>query len=249
LHSTRLLRRASSCLGLWSCLVAAESKASVPSQDLQPLPAYQESQDQTSWIDAVWELPVFRFLLPLLPTSDVLTAAPALPPCSIAPLQPIEDLDALVFEQSVEAGPRVDLSGLTPATSRALARFQRVVSSAGGDLWLTSAFRPPAYQQHLQSVWDKWVELRDNRQPECQGLKTAVAAEFAGHQLLTTQRPVTFSDHTRGTGFDAAVTLPSHARQRRRRISIDRLARLAGIHRPDIAHDPVHFRLIARSRG
>ena len=170
-------------------------------------------------------------------------------PCSVAPLPAIEDLDALTFEESTQTGPRVDLSGLTPATSRALARFQRVVNSAGGDLWLTSAYRPPAYQQHLQSVWDKWVELRDNQQPECQNLKTTVAGEFTGHQLLTTQRPVTFSDHTRGTGFDAAVILPGHTRQRRRRVSIDRLARRSGIHRPDIVHDPVHFRLIARLRG
>ena len=64
--------------------------------------------------------------------------------------------------------PRIDLTGLTPATSRALTRFQRVVGSAGGDLWLTSAYRPPAYQEHLQSVWDKWAELRDNQQPGCQ---------------------------------------------------------------------------------
>ena len=36
--------------------------------------------------------------------------------------------------------------------------------------------------------------------------------------------------------------LPTRAR--RRRVSLDRLARLAGMMRPDIRRDPVHFRLI-----
>jgi hypothetical protein len=30
---------------------------------------------------------------------------------------------------------------------------------------------------------------------------------------------------------------------RKRRVSLDRLALLAGIKRPDILHDPVHFKL------
>jgi len=64
--------------------------------------------------------------------------------------------------------------------------------------------------------------------------------------LLTSQRPVTFSDHTRGTGFDAAITFPALRRFRGRSFNIDRLARLAGVRRPDILHDPVHFRVIAR---
>jgi hypothetical protein len=240
LFSTRLLRRAVVCVGLCGGFVSAQS--SLPRDN---------SQEQFSWIQAIWELPIFRILVsldPLIPPPAALRPA-ADSPCSVAPLPAMEDLDAILFEASAKDGPRIDLKGLTPATSRALTRFQRVVGSAGGDLWLTSAYRPPAYQEHLQSVWDKWAELRDNQQPGCQELKTAVAAEFSGHQLLNSQRPVSFSDHTRGTGFDAAVTFSAIARHRRRRVSIDRLARLAGVHRPDIAHDPVHFRLITRSRS
>jgi hypothetical protein len=254
LYSNRLLRRAVSCLGLWSCLAAAESYTLPPAQDPQTKLAHEDSPDLPSWIDAIWDLPIFRFFIPfkaadrvLADPKELLPAPPPPPACSVPGLPFIEDEEAILFEESVQAGPRIDLAGLTPATSRALARFQKVVNSAGGDLWLTSAYRPAGYQQHLQAVWDKWSELRDNQQPECQDLKTAVAAEFTSHQLLTTQRPASVSDHTRGTGFDAAVTLTAIARHRRRRVNIDRLARRAGIHRPDIAHDPVHFRLTARS--
>lgn len=242
MFSIRLLRRAVLCVGLCTSMTCAQS--------LSPV---EDSQEQPSWLQAIWDLPIIRFFVAFdLADSLLLSAevvAPAPPPCSVRPLPPIEDPDAIVFEASAGDGPRVDLTGLTPATSRALARFRRVVGSAGGDVWLTSAYRPPAYQEHLQAVWDKWAEVRDNQQPGCQNLKTAVAAEFAGHQLLPRQRPVSFSDHTRGTGFDAAVTFTVIARHRRRRVSIDRLARLSGVHRPDIAHDPVHYRLIARSRS
>ena len=255
LFSSRLLRRV--CLFRRSVEfpAAAQSISPVPDSDFQTVPAFREyGTSKPAFLDrGIQELPMFRLfgvfdpLDALLSKPAALAPPPSPPPCPVTPLQQIDDPGAALLEESPQDNPRVDLTGLTPATSRALARFQRVVVSAGGDLWLTSAYRPPAYQQHLQSVWDKWAELRNNQQPECQPLKTAVAAEFAGHRLLPKQRPVSFSDHTRGTGFDAAVTLSAVARHRRRRFNIDRLARLAGVHRPDIARDPVDFRLIARS--
>ena len=92
------------------------------------------------------------------------------------------------------------------------------------------------------------LELRSNTDQGCQVLRAEVGGEFARHHLLETQRPGSFSDHTRGVGFDAAVMIPPSARLKRRRISLDRLALRAGIRRPDIFHDPVHFRLVA-NRG
>src|SRR5207237_412816 len=109
----------------------------------------------------------------------------------------------------------VDLDGLTPDTALALARFQRMVTSVGGAISVTSAYRPASYQEHLRDVWDKWmVELRYNRDPLCQDLRAEVETEFRHHTLLESQRPVASSDHTRGLSFDAAVRLPS-ARKRR----------------------------------
>jgi len=161
------------------------------------------------------------------------------------PALPALDGAALSFEQGVGSQATVDLSGLTPATSRALSRFERLVKSAGGSMVLTSAYRPSAYQQHLQSVWDQWmIYLADRVEPGCQERRAEALYEFTRHQLIERQRPVDVSDHTYGIGFDAAVVLPGRTRTQRRRFRIDTLARRAGIQRPAVRRDPVHFRLI-----
>ena len=124
--------------------------------------------------------------------------------------------------------------------AQALEKFRKLVMSAGGTFDLKSAYRPLAYQEHLQQVWFKWMrELRFNRQPGCQGLRAQVAEEFTRHKLMPTQMPVTDSDHTRGMAIDAAV-----AKKRRvTSVSLDHLALLAGLKRPDVRRDPVHFKL------
>jgi hypothetical protein len=133
--------------------------------------------------------------------------------------------------------------------SRALVRFQKVVQSVGGSLDLKSAYRPPAYQRHLQQVWDKWKQLRNNNVAACQDLRAQVQQEFARHNLLETQRPVTSSDHTRGLAFDAVVVIPASARIKRRKATLDSLARSAGLRRPDIGRDPVHFKFVGGGKS
>ena len=198
--------------------------------------------------DTLWKLPVLRWFAPAaegwLESPGVSVSAPH-STCSVAALPAIEDPDALAFEASVGTAGVIDTSGLTPATARALTRFWQAVTSAGGTLDLKSAYRPPAYQDHLQAVWDKWMlGFRHHPEKGCLALRAEVGEEFARHHLLEKQRPVSYSDHTRGVGFDAAVFMPARARLKRRRVSLDRLALLAGIRRPDIRHDPVHFRLV-----
>jgi len=166
-------------------------------------------------------------------------------PCTVAPLPPITDPRAAAFN----AGEIVDTANLSRGMSRALVRFQKVVAQVGGSLELKSAYRPPAYQQHLQQVWDKWMELRTNNVAACQDLRAQVQQEFLRHDLLESQRPVTSSDHTRGMAFDAAVTIPPHARLKRRKVTLDKLAHIVGLRRPDIVHDPVHFKFIGGRRA
>ena len=181
----------------------------------------------------------------MLPVEPVAVAAP----CTVSALPPIEDSAALAFENASAAASAVDVENLTPGTARALARFEHAVQLKGGAVTITSAYRPAAYQQHLQQVWDKWMhELRNNDEPGCETLKAQVGEEFVRHRLLETQRPVPFSDHTRGVGFDAAVTLPALARARRRSATLDALARLCSLRRPDVLHDPVHFRFVGLTR-
>jgi D-alanyl-D-alanine dipeptidase len=170
---------------------------------------------------------------------------PPPPPCLVDPLSDVSDPEAVEFEAAVGTSGVINTAGLTSVTARALTRFEQIVLSAGGRVELKSAYRPAAYQAHLQEVWDKWMfELRYNADGACAPLQAYVADEFVRHQLLDTQRPVTSSDHTRGLSFDAAVILPAGARFRRRRVGIDSLARMAGVRRPAIAADPVHFRIM-----
>lgn len=187
-----------------------------------------------------------RPVSPLPDSADLSESSPELPGvCEVAPLGAVTDAAALDFEMRSGEGDALERSGLTRPTARALARFERLVIAAGGAIGLRSAYRPAAYQAHLQSVWDKWMkELRDNREPACEELRAQVEREFERHGLLESQRPASVSDHTRGLAFDARVSLPPQARYRRKRVNVDRLARLSGIFRPVAASDPVHFRLL-----
>jgi len=213
------------------------------------------AQQLTHWLDGFWNLSLFSFLappdsppaaspapepMPAFFSIPLLSSAPP-PPCPIEPLAEITDPKALAFEETSHNGSRVDLSGLTLGARRGLARFEKTVDSVGGEMILTSVYRPPAYQQHLEDVWDKWQALRDNAAPECQELKAQVEEEFTGHQLLLSQRPAPISDHTRGLAFDAAISLPPGARLHRRGLNLDLLAILTGFRRPDVIHDPLHF--------
>jgi D-alanyl-D-alanine dipeptidase len=241
------LWRVFACLAIAACIMAA--------QDLPAAEPYTDSGDQSvqpvpdlpaSWFERLWHAPLSWFMPEPLELAFFTPAAPEVPPCMIEPLPQIDDPHAQSFESQVGYGSVVNLDGLTEGASRGLARFASMVESAGGRLQLTSAYRPAPYQAHLQAVWDKWmVELRNNVAPECETLRAEVQGEFDRHQLLETQRPVSFSDHTRGIGVDAAVMLPRRARLGRVRVGIDRLARMAGFRRPDIGRDPVHFRFVA----
>jgi LAS superfamily LD-carboxypeptidase LdcB len=164
--------------------------------------------------------------------------------CKVAPLPEI-DPEALTFEQNAESAP-ADLQGLMPDTAQALDTFKELVASVGGTFELKSAYRAPAYQAHLHDVWVKWVkELRNNRTAGCRALREEVGAEFKRHQLLVKQQPVPASDHALGLAFDAAIALPPAARLNRRRVTVDKLAALAGIKRPNGRRDPVHFKLLS----
>ena len=193
-------------------------------------------------------LPVFsaRAVLPTIPDEEFAAARRirVLSGCKVAPLPEIEDPEALTFENNAESVP-ADVEGLMPDTAQALDTFREMVTSSGGTFELKSAYRPTAYQAHLHEVWVKWMkELRNNRTAGCQALREEVGAEFRRHQLLARQQPVPASDHALGLAFDAAVAMPRAARLNRKRVTVDKLANLAGIRRPNSRRDPVHFTLL-----
>jgi D-alanyl-D-alanine dipeptidase len=241
---------------LFSAFVAfvAFGKVAAPAQ--QPANALFGAADQpaqASWEDVLW-LPaqnLFKSLFESTPVAtrsarapvSTATAFEAAPGCSVAPLKPIDEASAQQLEANTGSNI-VDVADMIPAAARALNRFESNVASVGGTMTLKSAYRPAAYQKHLQDVWYKWMgELKDNHGPACQVLRTLVQEEFVRHRLIETQHPVAASDHTRGLAFDATVDLPATAKVGRR-LTLDRLARLAGLLRPAIAADPVHFKFL-----
>jgi len=198
-----------------------------------------------NWLDILRDLPVVRWAMPS--SAPAAPTAPLAPPvCKVAPLPAIQDLDAQEFENATGLNGAIDTTGLKPPMARALDRFRQLVTSLGGTFDLKSAYRPEAYQEHLQQVWFKWMEMRNNHDSGCQMLRAAVEEEFTRHHLIETQKPVTSSDHTRGLAFDAVVVLPKNVHMKRRRVTLDKLSLLAGLKRPDIVHDPVHFKLVLR---
>ncbi len=177
---------------------------------------------------------------PVIPAT---TAFQAEPGCPVAPLDPIEETSAAQLE--ISGANVVDVDDMVPAAAVALGKFQDKVASVGGKMVLKSAFRPAAYQKHLQNVWYKWMsELKENHDPACQILRGDVEEEFTRHRLIETQHPVAVSDHTRGLAFDATVDLPPKTKKGRRKVTLDGLARLAGLLRPAILADPVHFKFL-----
>ena len=224
-----------------SCLHAADGLTSVTAPAADEAPAVIEEETALPILPA-------RGISPAILDAQMSSARRALTvsSCKVAPLPEIEDPEALAFERNADSDP-ANVEGLMPETAQALDTFKEMVTEAGGTFDLKSAYRPPAYQAHLHDVWVKWVkQLRNNRAAGCQALREDVGAEFKRHQLLVRQQPVPASDHALGLAFDAAVAMPRGARLNRRRVTVDRLAALAGIRRPNSRRDPVHFILLAQ---
>jgi D-alanyl-D-alanine dipeptidase len=214
-------------------------------------PTTSTPQPSSTLLEEALKNPILRAVLSRVktPAAEPKVAAPeqTASSCPAIPLDPITD--PATQELEAATGPDVvDLAGMLPAAARALNLFEVKLASVGGTMVLKSAYRPAAYQQHLQNVWYKWMELRANHDPSCQELRAEVQQEFAKHHLIESQHPVSVSDHTRGIAFDARVNLPANARIGRRRLTLDGLARLAGFLRPAIVTDPVHFKYLTGAR-
>jgi len=217
-----------------------------PAQAVAPA---QQSALEREILDSLW--PFFNSILQpkpaniatTAPVTPATTAFQAEPGCSVAPLDPIEETSATQLE--ISGANVVDVDDMVPAAAVALGKFQDKVASLGGKMVLKSAYRPAPYQKHLQNVWYKWMsELKGNRDLACQIMRSDVEEEFTRHRLIETQHPVAVSDHTRGLAFDATVDLPPKAKMGRRKVTLDGLARLAGLLRPAIVADPIHFKFL-----
>ncbi len=158
-------------------------------------------------------------------TSCVLVAT-----CPISDLPPITD----PVVQSYEDNPNLSDTAHLDPQMRDVALPCLLGVTAAGSPSVGSAYRPPAYNQHLIDVWKKWVnELMDDENPACAARKARIQRHFQRHELLVTQAPVPNSRHTRGLAVDVTINLPL--------ANIDALAGGCGLRRPRPVGDRVHF--------
>jgi hypothetical protein len=156
--------------------------------------------------------------------------------CPVPHLTPLTDPLAIRMEN----GEKVIYGGLTTAMQQSVDCFSDEVFNTGGTLNITSAYRPPQYQQHLQEVWDRYRDLFDEDNPvvpECDTLREQIAEEFQRHGLREHARPgdPSRSRHTAGNAIDANVTLPAGQ-------DVDTLANGCDLYRP-YPREPWHLEL------
>ena len=108
--------------------------------------------------------------------------------------------------------PPAGNEGMTAATITAMGCLETAVTNAGGTMSITTRFRSQPYQDHLVEVWDK-TQAPARTEPECAAVMENYATERARHYPMG-EPARTVSNHTRGTAFDATVTLPETCKPR-----------------------------------
>lgn len=151
--------------------------------------------------------------------------------CPVSDLPDVTDPEILPFENNPDLS---DTARLTPRMQTTLSCLQ--TAAAAGSPSVGSAYRPPAYNQHLIDVWKKWKELtkgKDSADPACADRKAKIQGHFQRHKLLESQPPVPGSLHTLGEAVDVTINLPA--------ANIDALSTGCQLRRPLPVKDHVHF--------
>lgn len=165
------------------------------------------------------------------------TCPPPPPPanaeCPVLPLTALpckeDDPDTYAFEYE---NRRLDISRLQPATRRALDCLA-TNSGMGYQSFVTSAWRPPAYQGHFQEIYAKWKEIKNNTSAACITIKDDIRAHLFGHSMNNLETPPAPSNgpHPAGRAFDVNTTFIS---------TVDRLSTTCGVYRPLPGPDKWH---------
>ncbi len=149
--------------------------------------------------------------------------------CPIPDLPNITDPIVQTFEDDPDHS---DTEHLTSRMKTALDCLETAVQNAGGAYSVGSAYRPPAYQAHLQAVWNKWRELKVSDNPDCAARRTSITDHKIRHKLR--RRPVDSSYHSLGEAFDMTISgLPDW--------QVENLSVECHVYIPDPVGDPVHF--------
>lgn len=176
---------------------------------------------------AVCPVPTVKPEVPYIYNATTAMCERSISDCPVSDLPLITDLEVQAFEDNPNTS---DTARLTPRMQTALQCLLDRDSTAT----VGSAYRPPAYNQHLIEVWRKWVDqLVENENLACADLKAKIRGHFQRHSLLESQRPVPGSLHTQGEAVDVTINLPA--------ANIDELAAGCQLRRPLPVNDRVHF--------
>jgi len=90
--------------------------------------------------------------------------------------------------------------------------LQTKIQAAGGqfavdDTYIESAYRNPEYQSHIDEIWSKWQQLKDNATPECADVKAYVDNEVSKHKIrnLGTRPASRSGPHPQGIAVDIVI--------------------------------------------
>lgn len=138
------------------------------------------------------------------PEKPPITVVP--PTCKVNPLSPITD----PLAKQMEGGQTVIWTNTDPRLQKCANKFIAKLQ-AGGErgAYVTSAYRPQAYQTHLWEIHDRWCTqgLRSSTNTACYQLQNAVLQEASKHGLSACGAVGATSRHTAGTGVDIAGIL------------------------------------------
>jgi hypothetical protein len=126
----------------------------------------------------------------------------------------------------------LDTQHLTAATQASISCMESAAANENGTFQVTFGYRPQSYQDHLVEVYTKYQKIQNWNSPKCTTTKANIVAEWAIHAPFD-HAPGTVSNHTSGTAFDAAWSLPAG-------VSIDTLAQGCSLSRC-VANDAHHF--------
>jgi len=163
-------------------------------------------------------------------------------PCALKAPTQLKDVSAKEFETGDEPSLHEKYRKyLNKDTQDNIECMKNAANLGGGRFHLSSAYRPPTYQQHLYEVWTLHNRLKDEGGPECNELRATMDKEFKHHKLVARPAQRT-SAHPQGRAFDATITgLPST-------LHVDELAKNCKAIRPWPERDPVHFQPMTKPK-
>lgn len=123
--------------------------------------------------------------------------------CKVSPLSSVLDTDPLAWR--MENGQTVMWEKTDPRLQKCANKFvSKLIAGGERDAYITSAYRPQAYQTHLWEIHDKWCTkgLKSNADKACYQIKADVLYHVSKHELGACELVGQNSNHLAGNAVD-----------------------------------------------